>query len=105
MVDGVGGFQGGDDALGLAEELKAFKGFLVGHRHILGAATVLEIAVLGTDTGVIQTRRDAVRLPDLAVLVLKDVGLGAVENAHRSRHQGGGVLAAFDAPARRLDAD
>ena len=30
VVDGVGGFEGGDDALGAAEEVEAFQGLGVG---------------------------------------------------------------------------
>ena len=59
-VDGVGRLEGGDDALGAAEQVKALEGLGVGDLAVDGAFTVFEVAVLGADAGVVQARGDAV---------------------------------------------
>src|SRR3546814_13540067 len=60
--------------------------------------------MLGTDAGIVEPRRDAVRLGDLAVLVLEQIGLVAVENAGATAREAGGVLA-VEAFARGFDTD
>ena len=55
-----------DDALRLAEQPEAFERLRVRDGDVLGAAGVLVEAVLGADAGVVEARRDAVRLLHLA---------------------------------------
>ncbi len=45
------------------------------------------------DAGIVETGRDRMRLGDLAVLVLQQIGLVAVEHAGRSAGEAGGMLA------------
>jgi hypothetical protein len=56
--------------LRLAQRLHAFEGLRVGDADVFGTARVLEPRVLRAHARVVQARRDAVRLLDLAVLVL-----------------------------------
>ena len=74
---------------------------VVGDGDVLGAAGILEPGVLGADAGIIEAGRDRVRLDDLAVLVLQQIGAVAVQHAGRAGGQRGGVLAGVDAVARR----
>src|SRR3546814_8122475 len=60
--------------------------------------------MLGADAGVVEAGRDAVRLGDLAVLVLEQIGLVAMEDTGATPGEAGGVLA-VEALARGLDAD
>ena len=53
--------------------------------NILRAADVVQVRVLRADAGVVQTGGDGVHRRDLAVLVLAEVGLHAVENAQPDR--------------------
>jgi hypothetical protein len=77
----VAGLQRRDDALGAAQVVEGLQRLGVGDAHVLGAADVLEVGVLGADAGVVQAGADAVRLGDLAVVVLQDVGAVAVQHA------------------------
>ena len=61
--------------------------------------------MLGADTGVVEAGADAVRLADLAVLVLHEIAVAAVEDSGGAGVQGRGVLAGIDATASGLDSD
>ena len=71
---------------------------------VLHPAGVLEEGVLRTHRGIVQAGGDGVGLLDLAVLVLEDVGVGAVEDARGASRQRGAVLAGVEAQTARLDA-
>ncbi len=83
----------------------AFERLAVGHRDVLRAARVLEPRVLGPDAGIVEAGRDRVRLLDLAVGVLHEIGSIAVQHARRARGERRRVLAGLQAVAARLDAD
>jgi hypothetical protein len=61
--------------------------------------------VLRADAGVVEAGGDAVRLLHLAVLILEEIGAGAVQHAGAAGGEGGGVAAGVDAVAGRFDAD
>lgn len=102
---GVGALDRGDDALRAREQAQGLHGRVVGDRAVLAAAAVLEVGVLGADARVVQTGRDRVRLGDLALLVLEDVGPRTVQDAGLARGQRGRVLAGLDAVPGGLAAD
>ena len=56
MRDGVGGFEGGDDAFDFGEGAEGGEGFIVGGVVVVDAAGVAVVAVLGADGGVVETR-------------------------------------------------
>src|SRR2546427_2801936 len=68
----MAGLQGGNDAFGAAQVVEGVQRLLVGDAHVLGPAQFLQPGVLGADAGVVEAGADAVRLGDLAVLVLQD---------------------------------
>ena len=74
-----------DDALGAAEQREGLHRLGVGDRAVLGAADVVQVGVLRADAGVVQAGADRVRLDGLAVVVLQQVGAGAVQHARASR--------------------
>nr|DAH99946.1 MAG TPA: hypothetical protein [Caudoviricetes sp.] len=62
--------------------------------------------MLRTDTRVVQTCRDAVRLDDLTVLILKEIAVCAVQDAGRARAaEGLGVVAVRITASAALDAE
>ena len=60
--------------------------------------------MFGTDARIVEARRDAVRLGDLAVFILKQIGFVAMEDAGASAREAGGMFA-FEAFARGFDTD
>jgi hypothetical protein len=62
-------------------------------------------ACSGPTPGIVEAGRDRVRLDDLAVLVLQQVGAVAVQHAGAAGGQRGRVAAGVEAVAGRLDAD
>src|SRR5690349_19352215 len=99
----MGRFERGDDPFGAAEQLETVHGLLVGDGDVAGAAEVLEVRMLGADTGIVEAGGDAVRLLDLAVGILKEVAARAVQDAGTAGGEGSGVLPAIDAPAGGFD--
>ena len=72
---GVGGLEGGDDALVAGEQAEGLEGVLVGDGDVLGAADLAEVGVLGADAWVVQAGGDGEGLgEDFAVLTSDDVG-------------------------------
>ncbi|CAM5639734.1 hypothetical protein SAURM35S_06328 [Streptomyces aurantiogriseus] len=94
-----------DDALGARQQAQGLHRRVVGDGAVLAATAVAQVGVLGADARVVQTGRDRVRLGDLPLVVLEDVGPGAVQDAGVARGQGRRVLAGLDAVTRRLAAD
>jgi hypothetical protein len=89
---------------GAAEELERLERLGVGGRSVLDPAGLLEPRMLGADTRVVEPGTDRVRLGDLAVLVLQQVGLVAVEDAGEAAGEARRVLL-VEPVARRLDAE
>ncbi len=103
--DGVGGFEGGDDAFELGEAEEGVEGIGVGGVGVFRAVLVTEPGVFGADGGVVESSRDGVGELDLAVIVLEEVGAGALEDAERAALEAGGVLFGEDAFAAGFDTD
>ena len=70
----------GKDPLVLGEPSERGEGPLVVHRDVPDPAGVLQVGVLRADAGVVQARRDALRLGDLSLVILQDVGVGPVKD-------------------------
>ena len=101
----MGGFERADDPLRAGEQGEGGQRLLVRDADIIGAAALLEEGMLGPDRRIIEPGRDRPAVADLPVLVLQHIGLGAVQYAGPAAKQGRAMLAAVEAPARRLDAD
>src|SRR3546814_10190253 len=61
--------------------------------------------MLRPDSGIVEAGRDRMRVGDLAVVVLQQVGAVAVQHARPPAGERGRVLSARNAVAGRLDAD
>src|SRR5580700_3171107 len=60
---------------------RSFEGSGVGDGSVFGAVLVGEPGVFGADGGIVKTSRDGMCGSDLAVFVLQNVGVGAVEDS------------------------
>jgi hypothetical protein len=95
----LAGFQRRDDALGAAQVVEGGQRLVVGDADVLGAADVLQPGVLGADAGVVQAGRDRMRLDDLAVVVLQQVGAVAVQHAGRRDSEAACLPLSMPSPA------
>ena len=77
--EGVGAFEGGDDAFVLAEGLEGVEGFPVGDAFVADALEIVEEGVFGADAGVVEAGGDGPGFVDLSFVGLQQVGEGAVE--------------------------
>src|SRR5918996_716818 len=93
----VRGLERRHDPLALGEQVEGGERLLVCCRDVLRAAGVPQVRVLGADAGVVEPRRDRVRVGDLAVVVREDRRARAVQDARPSRAEA--------RRARRLDAE
>src|SRR5262249_44741779 len=57
-----------DDALEARAELKSDERLVIGSRKIFHALQIVEPRMLGTNAGIVESRRDRMRLLDLAVM-------------------------------------
>lgn len=103
--DGVGAFEGGDDALGVGEFAEGGEGFVVSGEGVFGAANVLKIGMLGADGGVVEAGADRMGKFDLAVVVGEEPGFGTLEDAEFSALEAGGVAFGDDSVASGFDTD
>src|SRR6056297_1895724 len=92
MRQGVTGLQRGDNPFAFAAQLERLQRLLVSDGHVLRTAYVMQPAVLGTDTGVIETGGNRVSLEDLAVIILQEIGAIAVQNAGPATGERGAML-------------
>src|SRR5437899_9943842 len=92
-------------ALDAAQTVERGDVFSVVDGDIFGASGLLEPGVLGAHTRIIQPRRDRVRLDDLTVFVLKQIGASSVQHPRPSRTQRRRMPAAGYAESTRFHAD
>lgn len=106
---GMGRFQGGQDALCLGEALEGGQGASVADHAVLRAAGLLEVGVLGADAGIVKAGGHGVRGLDLAFGSLQEKRAVAVKDAGEPRFrdaelkQPDSPLPAASAPIRRTD--
>src|SRR5229473_2234735 len=72
---------------------------------VVHALEVAQEGVLRTDAGIVEPGRDRVCVEDLAVAVLQEVRVRAMQHARAPGHQRGRVLSALDPRAGGLDPD
>src|SRR3546814_15548203 len=93
-----------DDAFLAGAERERPERVLVRGGHVLHPADIVQPGMLRADPGVVEPGRDRVRLGDLTVVVLQQVGAVAVQYPGAPAAQRGGVAAAVEAEAAGLDA-
>ena len=104
MGDGMGGFEGGDDAFHFGQRAEGREGFGVGGVVVIDAAGIAVVAVLGPDGGVVEAGGDGVGELDLAVGVGEEPGFGALEDSEFAALETCGVAASHDAVTSGFDA-
>ena len=98
-------FDSRDNALDFREIVEGVHSLLVRSRHIFSAANVVQISVLGADARIIKAGRDGIYGRDLAVFILQELGLHAVENAQATVSDSSGVFGIIHAEAGRFNAN
>jgi len=93
LCDGVGAFEGGDDAFGSGEQREGDESLIVGDTGVCDSFGVFPVGVLGADAGVVEPGRAGVDRGGLAIGVLQDVAEAAVEDAGVAEGERGGVVA------------
>ena len=101
----VRGFEGAEDAFAFGQCPERGQRLGVGCADILRATAVLEMGMLGPDSGVIEAGGDRPGVCDLTVLVLQYVSLGAVKDARRAAQQGRAMLCAVQSLPAGFDPD
>ena len=101
MCQGVRRLQGGDDALGAAQQLESGDGLVVGGGDVLDATRIPQEGVLRTDPRVIQPGGDGVHLRRVAVLVLQQQRAHAVQRPRGAEGDRRGVLTGHTEVAAR----
>ena len=66
---------------------------LIAGRHVLGASLIVQQRVLGTDRRIVESGRNRMRQRDLAVVVLQDVRVRALQHARAAAVEARGMLA------------
>jgi hypothetical protein len=78
---GMARFERRDDAFETAQVVKGLQRLGVVDADVLGAAAILEPGVLRANARIIEAGRNRMRLDDLAVFILQQIGPIAVQNA------------------------
>src|SRR5262245_19989630 len=81
VEDRVRAFHGGEDAFALGQGVEAGESVAVFAAGVGDAAGVFPVAVFGADAGIVETGGNGVNVARLAVFVLHDVAVAAVQNA------------------------
>src|SRR5258708_23869372 len=79
--DGMGGFERRNDAFGKREKLGRFERRLIVHGGIFGAMLIRKPSVLRANGRIVEACGNRMRRRNLAVFILQDIGVGALENA------------------------
>src|SRR5712664_3867666 len=105
VVKRVQGLERRHDAFEASAQLEGGEGILVGHRDVLDPLQVAKERVLGPHAGIVEPSRDGMRGQHLAVEILEQVRVAAMQHAGSPRDERRRVLAALDPHPRRFDAD
>jgi hypothetical protein len=101
----VGGLERRDDPLEDGEAAEGGERLRIGDRDVARAAGVAQEGVLRAGAGIVEPRRDRVRLGDLALVVLEHRRVGTVEHpAAATGGERGAVAPGVDSLPARLDA-
>src|SRR5207244_5804742 len=86
----MGGLRGGEDSFEPRAEIEAGQRVAVGNIRVTHAARVFPVAVLGPNSGVVEPGRYGMHVRGLAVLVLQNIAVAAMQYARLAKSQGRG---------------
>ena len=101
----VAGLERRQDAFELRAELKRRQRLGVGDGYVLDPPDVVQPGVLRPDSRIVEARRDRMRVIDLTVIVLQQVGAVAVQHAGPPRRERSRMAPGLDALPACFDAD
>ena len=77
----MGTLNGTDDSLGSCQIFKSIHCLIIRDGHILCSADVMQISMLRSDAGIIQSCGNGIYGSDLSVLILAEIGFHAMEDS------------------------
>ena len=77
----MGTLDSADDSLGSCQIFKRIHCFIIRNGDILRSADVMQISMLRSDTGIIQSCGNGIYGSDLSVLILAEIGFHAMEDS------------------------
>ena len=77
----MGTLDGADDSLGSCQIFKSIHCFIIRDGHILRSADVMQISMLRSDAGIIQSCGNGIYGSDLSILILTEIGFHAMEDS------------------------
>ena len=77
----MGTLNGADNSLGSCQIFKSIYRFIIRNGDILRSADVMQISMLRSDTGIIQSCGNGIYGSDLSVLILTEIGFHAMEDS------------------------
>src|SRR5580693_8239245 len=101
----MGTFKCRQNSLGPRELYDCIQCRCVVLRYILCASGIVQSRMLGANGGVVEACRDGMRSRDLSILILQNVGIGALQDSRLAAAKTRCMLAQFGAAAASLDAD
>ena len=105
LRDRVGALERRHNAFRTSQAHGCLQGFLIGGRHVLRPAGVMQGRVLRADRRVVQAGGNGVGQGDLAGVILQDIGIGSLQYARAAALETCGVVAQGFAASAGLDAD
>src|SRR5438445_10175330 len=91
-------FKRGNDSFQLSAKAEAFERVRVAGENVFGPSAIMKKRVLGADRGIVQAGGNRMRVCDLSVRILQNVGHGSVQHANapatgrRAGVKSGGVV-------------
>mmetsp|Transcript_35971 Transcript_35971/g.69870 ORF Transcript_35971/g.69870 Transcript_35971/m.69870 type:complete len:355 (+) Transcript_35971:226-1290(+) len=105
LIQGMRSLQSRNDSLLHSACLEAEKALAVVNSHILSTSREFQLGVLWSNTGVVETRGNAVSFGDLARFLLQEIGPCAVKNSGDTLRKCGGVRIRVHAITTRFNAN
>src|SRR4051794_30457501 len=91
----VRAFEGRQNAFAAGERVESGEGIFVEAIRVTNAAAVFPVAVFGADARIVEAGRHRVHVAGLAVIILHDVAIAAMEDAGLAVTERSGVVARF----------
>ena len=104
LSDRVRAFDGGQNAFELCQRLERGESFVVADVDVAHSAGVFPVAVLRADAGIVEASGDRMHRHRLAVGILQDVAVAAVQDSLVAEAERAGVIAGSWPTATCFDA-
>lgn len=100
--DGMSGLDGTDDAFRFGKVFEGLNGFFIRDSHVAGAADGVQVRMLRADARIVKTGGNGIDFGDIAVIILTEEGLHAMEYTDAASIHGRCMVGGIDALGRLL---